>query len=115
MVRADIAAALSTVPGITGMVSPPVSPVAGDAWPVWARSEIVTMGRGWATTWDVWVILPNSTTADTIDAADPLIDPVGNALSRVGAVLGVQPDRVLAQANTSNAAPALHFTLQTND
>lgn len=111
--RADIAAALSGVDGIRGLVAPPVTPQPLDAWPVWSHSELISMGRGWATTWDVWVVLPNATTEETIEAADPLVDPVGNALAHLGAVLTVAPGRTLAQSNTTNAVPALKYTLQT--
>jgi len=111
--RADIAAALGTVDGITAHQAPPVTPQPLDAWPVWSHSELATLGRGWSTTWDVWVVLPNATTEETIDAADPLVDPVGNALAHLGAVLTVAPGRTLAQSNTTNAVPALKYTLQT--
>jgi hypothetical protein len=56
--RNAIAAALSTVPGVTGYPYRPTTPKAGDGWPLWSASD---RSEGWAfiNTWRVLVALPS--------------------------------------------------------
>ncbi len=57
-IRADIAAALSTVADITGHPYRPSAPRVGDAWPKWTGGPHVAPGvveTGWA----VYVLLPS--------------------------------------------------------
>jgi hypothetical protein len=55
--RDAIAAALSTVAGVTGYSYKPVTPKAGDAWPLWAGGERGP-GRSFQYTWRVLILLP---------------------------------------------------------
>ena len=66
--RAALAAALSTVDGVTGYVKRPTTPKPGDGWPLWRGSE---RGAGWAFTagWAVLIVLPGDEAA-----ADAWID-----------------------------------------
>lgn len=71
--RAAIAAALSTVSGVTGYPRRPGTFKPGDGWPQWAGSER-DGGRGFAESWHVLIVLPAAETdadrfADTHQAA----------------------------------------------
>lgn len=56
--RAAIAAALSTVSGVTGYPRRPTVFKGGDGWPQWGGSER-DAGQSWIETWRVLVILPS--------------------------------------------------------
>lgn len=63
--RAALAAALSTVSGVTGYAQRPKVFKAGDAWPQWRGSERAD-SIGFYETWNVLVVLPaDETTADS--------------------------------------------------
>jgi hypothetical protein len=79
--RTQLAAALSTVTGVTGYPRRPAVVKAGDAWPQWGGSERAT-GRGFTETWNVLVVLPpDEAAADTF--ADGKQDALVTALSPV--------------------------------
>jgi len=109
--RADIAYALSTVEGVTGYEVQPNTPTTGDAWPVWAQTEFVSM-VAFTMTWDVYVVLPAADLATTTAEADPWAESIAWALSKIGVVNWVQPSRVMTDP-VSNAAPALTFNIST--
>jgi hypothetical protein len=78
--RAQIAAALSTVPGITGhAIDPPVK-AAGDGWPVWRNSDVLNGCDAMTHRWYVYVVLPAADPGTPPDAADPLVVPIAQAL-----------------------------------
>lgn len=63
--RAALAAALSTVDGVTGYARRPNVTKPGDAWPMWRGSERAD-GWGYLETWAVVIVLPGA--EDTADA-----------------------------------------------
>lgn len=74
--REQVAAALSSVPGVTGHVRRPGTARPGDAWPL-LGSLVRGPGYTWEITWRVLVLLPGdeSAAADWIDAtADAVLD-----------------------------------------
>lgn len=56
--RAEIAAAVSTVPGVRGYTSRPSASTTGDAWPRWAASERDETSGQFASVWHLLVQLP---------------------------------------------------------
>jgi hypothetical protein len=109
--RADIAAALSTVPGVTGHAIPPATATAGDAWPVWASTAFLTY-TDFETAWDIYLLLPAADLDATVGEADPRVVEVAWALASVGVVTTVGPARIVAERN-GNPVPALHFAITT--
>jgi len=81
--RAEIVAALGTVPGIAASPTTPAVIAAGAAWPVWVSSRWVnSCARD--TRWFVFVALSNAAGDVTVEAGDPLIEQVGMALEAIG-------------------------------
>jgi len=84
--RAAIAAALSTVEGVTGYEWPPTTPRTGDAWPA-----LISLERGpgltFAATWGVHVALP-STAEDAARWAEARFSALVVALLPVAHVEG---------------------------
>lgn len=72
--RAAIAAALSTVTGITGYPKRPTTPAPGDGWPQWRGGEHAG-GAAFEHTWAVLIMLPAGETS-----ADDFADSHGEAL-----------------------------------
>ena len=113
--RERVAAALSTVPGVTGQPTPPAAATAGQGWPVWVTAAPDSYA-GLRSTWHVLVALPNPDSISTIDAADPLVDQVWAALLDVGEVTAVDPVglAVAEPAQSGQELPGLRFTLLTS-
>jgi len=82
--RAAIAAALSTVPGITGEALEPPTKGAGQAWPVWRESVTLNGCDAVTVNWYVYVVLPGGDMNAPADAADPLALPISRALHATG-------------------------------
>jgi hypothetical protein len=78
--RDAIAAALSTVPGITGSAHEPPTKAAGQAWPVWRDSVTLNGCDAVTVNWYVYVVLPAGDLNTPADAADPLVLPISHAL-----------------------------------
>ena len=92
--RAEIAAAVSTVTGLNGFVQRPVSPNAGDAWPLWRGGER-SDGSVFVNTWAVLLVLPSSeTTAD--EWADLYGVQLADALESVMFVDAIAPATISA-------------------
>jgi hypothetical protein len=107
-----IAAALSTVAGVTGHGWVPRTVAPGQAWCEWEKTEYestMCVPPVATTTWSVAVVLP----ADTPMAFDSLIGPVAAALAGVGSVVSAEPGGVTA-TDGNQLVPALMFTLTTN-
>lgn len=73
--RLDIAAALSSVAGVTGHTVRPSTLNEGDAWPQW-RGSAHAGGHSYESTWAVLIVLPQ---ADDV-TADSFADSHGAAL-----------------------------------
>ena len=101
--RQAVVDALALVPGLTATASMPPTPVAGAAWPVWAESHYRggKLAHPIAHTYDVRVLLPAGYHADTVDAADGLVEQVMGALSKCGTVETVGPVLVVFESNQS--------------
>ncbi len=74
--RTALAAALSTVDGVTGHVRKPVAIKPGDGWPQWAGAER-TDGYEFLQAWTVTVV----TNQGGADAADAFLDAHGGDLA----------------------------------
>lgn len=114
LTRADIAAAASTVPGVTGMVDRPSALEPGSAWPV-LRSERSTMG-GCAVEvrWYVMVVGPSGDEATTTAAADPLVEPLVVAMRAAGLVVEeIEPVRLPVEPG-QQGVPALRVGVVDN-
>jgi hypothetical protein len=112
--RDTIAAALSSVDGVTGTATPPDVLAPGSAWPTWVAAGPSAYG-GLQDTWHVMIVLPNPTMAATVEAADPLVDTAFAALLDVGEVALVEPVTIASgdPAGTGQGVPALRFVLTT--
>lgn len=74
--RAEIAAALDTVPGIRGYLRQPATLKPGAAWPQWAGGVRDDETPGFLETWRVTVVCDQGSS----DAADAFLDSHGDAL-----------------------------------
>jgi hypothetical protein len=111
--RDAIVAALNaaTIPGVTAQPMPPEVHQPGMAYPVWRSS--VPLASGAEATFDLFVVLPAGSPAATIDAADPIVDDVADALLGVGVVTLYGPVTLATDMSGSAELPALRFTLTT--
>ena len=112
--RAAIAAALGSVADLDASATIPDVIVAGSAWPELAPIEPeVTMACVlWPRSWFAYVALPNATRATSIEAADALLEPVGNALFDAGIpVRRVETISIQTAPGASDTIPALRYTL----
>lgn len=90
--RAEFAAALSTVAGVTGYQYRPAAMRPGDAWPTLAVLERAD-GLAFEATWSVWVILPSDEKAAS-EQTDALVGPLVAALEPVAFVDRITPSLV---------------------
>ena len=105
--RADIAATLGTVPGVTVSVTRPVTVQPGYAWPEWVSNRPQTTGcEICEVTWNVWLCLPGDPAA-AIEAGDALAREVGAALNKLGAVATYGPAQLAG--DDTNTVPALRY------
>lgn len=111
--RAEIADAVNAaaIPGVTAQPIPPDVHQPGMAYPVWRQSA--PMASGWEVSWDLFVVLPAGYTAATIDASDPIVDLVGDALLSIGVVTVAAPVTLATTPDGSAVLPALRFNLTT--
>ena len=67
--RAAIAAALSTVDGVTGYAYRPTTPLQGDGWPLLGALDRAD-GTAFYASWRVWVLMPQDerAAADWLDS-----------------------------------------------
>jgi hypothetical protein len=109
--RARIAAALSTVGGITGVPTQPTTVTPGIGWPTWVRTEYQTRAgtcQSVETQWDVRVSLPALAPAE---AADSIRDEVAAALAAAGIVVeSAEPDEYTM---ADHPTPILRFFTRT--
>lgn len=99
--RTDIAAALSTVAGVTGYPRRPTAVKAGDAWPLWRggeRSDGFTFVQSFA----VLVALPGDEAAAD-NGADTYGPPLVDALEPVLFVESITPATVATGEGDMNA------------
>lgn len=93
--RAELAAQLSTVDGVTGYAKRPKIIKPGDGWPL-LGSIGDRSGSAWQATWRVIVILGNEEAA-AIDKAEVLLPELLEALDPVAYVDGAAPFAVPTQ------------------
>ncbi len=94
--REELAAALSTVDGVTGHARRPRAPRPGDAWPQWAGAERAD-GQAFLQAWNIIVVCSQG----TADAADAFLDEHGDALADalLGAIFVVSMTPSLLKAD----------------
>ncbi|WP_328850260.1 hypothetical protein OG994_16640 [Micromonospora globbae] len=109
--RANIAAALSLVDGVTGYPKRPSVVSPGDGWPF-----VASLDRGPASvfevTWTVTVVLPNDEqdAADWLDShAEELAQALEYSHLSVGFVDRIEPVQV---ATSAGAMPAIEITMR---
>lgn len=106
--REQIAAAL-TGAGLAGETARPATPSAGQAWPEWRASRWLN-GCVVETGWYVYVVLTGDPRS-AIDAGDPLIVPVGQALVDLSLRIDqVEPWRIPLGQDAAASAPALRYS-----
>ena len=107
--RAQIASALSTVPGITGEALEPSTKGAGQAWPVWRESIVAGACDVFTVNWYVYVVLPDGDVNAPADAADPLVVPLAQAIHSTGlTVERWEPYRL--QLGPDQSIPVLRYS-----
>jgi hypothetical protein len=110
--RVEIAAALSSVAGVTGTPYPPRTIARGMGWPEWSYSEPSTY-QGDQATWLVHVVLPAGTPESVAIAADELIEEITAALDEIAAVTRYEPSSFIPEAGGDQTLPAITYTLTT--
>lgn len=114
LTRADIAAAASTVPGVTGMVDRPAALEPGTSWPVLRSERPVMGGCAVEVRWYVMVVGPSGDEGTTTRAADPLVEPLVAAMRGAGLVVEeVEPVRLPIEPGQAGV-PALRFGVVDN-
>lgn len=110
--RRYIALELSTVEGVTGYATMPDTPQAGDAWPTWVQTLPLT-GCSNAVTWHVWVVMPDADYATVVDAEDPLVPALIDALAAVGTVVLAEPVQLAGSDPAGNLLPCIRVQVTT--
>lgn len=93
-IRDDIAAALSTVTGISGYVKRPSAAKAGDAWPKLQGREHISLGS-WETSWQIVVKLPVDDRVHDewiIERFDPIVDALDDLVWIISVEVGESAD-----------------------
>jgi hypothetical protein len=110
--RAQIATALSTVPGVAGSEREPPTKASGQGWPVWRSSEATIVAGSCIVTrvdWYVFVVLPGGDVTAWAEAADPLATPIAEALAATSLTIERwEPYQLVLGPDRS--IPALRYT-----
>jgi len=106
--RDEIAAAISTVPGIDGVGLPPSVPAPGMGWPVWATRAPVNDCLA-EVTYYVYVTLPAGQGAPL--ASDAIVWDVEAALMGLGTLVATDPV-ALATGTGGESIPAIRCTVK---
>lgn len=115
--RADLVAALDgltvTVGGkpvvLTALPDQPAPVDRYQTWPVWLQGTPYTSCLT-ETTWQVIVTLPSADQISMIDAANALINTVGDALIVLGQITAVRPARLIVGTDEVGV-PILQFDI----
>jgi hypothetical protein len=111
--RADIVAALATVPGLSPSLTKTGPISAGDAWPIWTGTRYLNAVPDGLRerSWYVLVALPDAGLDVTTVEGDALIESVGMALIGAGLqIVLVEPARTQV-TDTSSGVPVLRYTV----
>ena len=112
--RADIAAALSTVEGITGEPYEPPTKSVGQGWPIWRNSDVqATAGTCQVTrvNWYVYVVMPGGDMNAPPVAARSLIQPILDALVATSLTVEMaEPYQLINWQHPDSTIPVLRFT-----
>ena len=111
--RDQIVAALASGPGLSASPTQPATVAAWAAWPVWRittwRNQVADGARD--ISWYVFVALPASERAATVDAADPAVEQIGQALADADCgVQTVEPFQIVV-AGGGDPVPVLRYAL----
>ena len=110
--RADIAAALATVPGVAASPTRPPNVQPGCAWPQFLSGRPQTMGcEVYDCTWFIWVALAPDHAA-AIEAGDMLARQIGAVLNRIGAHSIYETHTLVG--DDGNGIPALRYEFHSN-
>lgn len=114
MTRAELAAAVDTVPGVTSTPDRPPTLDAGASWPV-LRNERVTMGGcALEVRWYVLVVGAGADEGSTIASTDPVLGPLVAALKAAGLVIEeVAPVRLPVEPGNAGV-PAVRVAVVDN-
>lgn len=110
--RADIAAQLDQLDGITGLATPPRTPAPGMGWPEWQQTIPSTM-TGDEITWAVHVALPAGSPDSTVLEADAIVGQLMDALYELGDIQTVQPTTLVVQQGGASGLPCITVTMTT--
>lgn len=111
--RAQIAAALSTVEGITGRAYEPGNKAPGFGWPVLrAVTADGTLCAPYRRTYDVFVLVNNNHADASVDAVEDLIEQVIEVLDPLGEFVEAAP--ALIQFDDNATAPGIRVQIITD-
>jgi hypothetical protein len=105
--RDELVSALSTVAGLTPSVTQPPVLAPYAAWPIRGRLEGINQ-CAYRQAWQVAIVLPAGDRTATVLDGDRLIDPIYQALSKVGFVTGGEPSAISPEEGGQNV-PILLF------
>jgi len=113
--RAQIVAALATVPSLTASPNVPDVPTEGAAWPVWTQTTFDgALGLPGRATFDVYALLPAGYVATTVETADGLLGQIVEALWRIAVVQLAEPVTVRFDNQTQMPGLRLRATMRGN-
>lgn len=107
--RDDLAAALSSVPGVDGHPARPPVLETGQAWPTWLNRVRFT-GCSFLDTFYVWLVVAAADEASTVAYADTVMSPVWHALETVCDVVTAE-GLVISLEPGPAALPVLRYTV----
>lgn len=108
--REKITAALGAMPPLHATNTQPSVVTTWSAWPVWSSTSWINRCVR-QTRWFVFVVLPSADQSSTIEAGDPLIEDVGDAMTAIQLTVDlVEPVRLVLEPGQAGV-PALRFTL----
>jgi hypothetical protein len=110
--RADIAAQLDQIDGVTGLAIPPRTPHAGQGWPEWQQTTPSTM-TGDEITWAVHVALPSGSPDSTVMESDALVGSLIDVLADIAEIQTVQPTTLVTQQAGAQGLPCITVTITT--
>jgi hypothetical protein len=109
--REQIAAALSTVPGVTGEALEPPTKGAGQAWPIWRDTVTLNGCDAVTVNWYVYVVMPGGDMNAPPEAVDPIALPISRALRDTGlTVERWEPYQLINWQQPDSAIPVLRFS-----
>ena len=114
--RANVVAALATVPGLSAGPTVPDVPVEGSAWPTWVQTTFNgSLGAPGRPTYDVYALLPAGYPPETVERGDGLLGAVCAALWPIAVVQLAEPVSVRFDNQTTMPGLRLRAVMRGQD